>query len=281
MTPENEAAPTTKNTKTRQDCFVLEGDALCACERELVSEEPVRIMVGGEPVMTLMCTPRDAEDLALGFLIAEGLIKSVDEVGAISFCPDGIPGSRNVVQVHLPGGGGLTGAVPDHRTVFSSCSVCGSEMIEKLADDISPFERRPGRLTPEDIFALAECMNEAQSDFQRTGGSHAAAVAAPPLGPDSVVLVREDIGRHNALDKVIGAAARHGLRLENQLLMLSSRLPYEMVAKAARAGVSAVAGVSAPSALSVTLARRLNMFLAGFVRGRKMTVYAGPDALRA
>jgi FdhD protein len=123
-------------------------------------------------------------------------------------------------------------------------------------------------------------MRRGQKIFQRTGGTHAAALARPPVKPGAECIVHEDLGRHNALDKVVGAAAQRDMLGPGLALLLSGRLSFEMVAKAARAGISEVAGVSAPSALAVELARRLNMFLAGFVRDRTLTIYSGADALR-
>jgi len=126
------------------------------------------------------------------------------------------------------------------------------------------------------VFRVAEAMAGAQPIFRSTGGAHAATLSQTPF---EEAIVREDLGRHNALDKALGAALVRSMDLSRSLLMLSSRLSFEMVAKAARAGVADVAGVSAPSAAAVRLARRLRMFLAGFVRGDTMTVYAGADAL--
>ena len=153
-------------------------------------------------------------------------------------------------------------------------------MVEELATDIPPFDRPPSGIMAADVFAVAEAMRQRQAIFRQTGATHAAALAQPPVSPGSDVIVREDLGRHNALDKVVGAAAQRGPLAPGLLLVLSGRLSLEMVAKAARAGISSVAGVSAPSALAVDLARKLRMFLAGFVRDRAMTVYSGADALK-
>ena len=262
--------------RTFSDCFVRRDGGLHSVSREVVAEEPLRIVLNGCPIATLMRTPGNEEELGLGFLLTEGIVRSASEVGAIAFCREGL-GSPNELRITLANGD----AVPDtpaHRMVYSSCSICGTEMIEDVASGISPFDRRPARLSAADIYALAERMRAAQECFRRTGGTHAAAVGVLPLNVDSIV-VREDLGRHNALDKAVGAAARQGLDFSRCLVMLSSRLSFEMVAKAARAGFSDAAGVSAPSATAIALARRLDMFLAGFVRGETMTVYSDPEAL--
>lgn len=263
------------------ECFVFKEGSLAPCSRELVAEEPLSIHLNAQPLVTLMRTPGNELDLALGFLLTEGVVRSPDEVGTISFCASGEFGNANVVRTRLASGVSGPPVVPRHRRVFSSCGICGAEAIEEAARDIAPFQRPGGRIRPDDVFNLADAMHRAQGIFRRTGGAHAAALAQPPVQSDSATIVREDLGRHNALDKVVGAASRRGGALESALLVLSGRLSFEMVAKAARVGISDVAGVSAPSALAVQLAATLNMFVAGFVRGRTMTVYSGAEALRA
>lgn len=267
---------------TSDGCHVFEHGALHPAPRELTDEEPLRLVVNGELAATLMRTPGGEEDLALGFLLTEGLVRTVAEVGAVSFCADGEFGAANEVQVHLASGTEIPRLRERYREVFSSCAVCGATMIEAFADNIPAFRKPADRLDSEDVFQLARAMQAAQTEFQRTGGTHAAAIVEipAPAHAESVV-VREDIGRHNALDKAIGAAARRGIALERSLVLLSGRMSFEMVAKAARARISDAAGVSAPSGLGVKLARHLGMFLAGFVRGETMTVYAGHEALRA
>lgn len=275
-------------------CFIVGPGRGTPEQRELVAEEPLTIFVGDQPVATLMRTPGDEVDLAMGFLLTEGIVGSPADIGAISFCTQGGLSGRNEVRVALAEGARAR-RLPAPRRVFSSCGVCGTEMIEEIAADIPPFERPPRRLAAEDLFALAEAMRRGQKMFQHTGGTHAAALARPPVKAGCECIVREDLGRHNALDKAVGAAAQRGMlapldrargaprRVEQTpglALLLSGRLSFEMVAKAARAGISEVAGVSAPSALAVELARRLNMFLSGFVRERTLTIYSDTDALR-
>ncbi len=261
------------------DCFVVAPGGWTPEQRELVAEEPMTILVGDQPVATLMRTPGGEVELATGFVLTEGIVGSPKEIGAVSFCAKGELSGRNEVRVALAEGA-RPRRLPAHRRVFSSCGVCGAEMIEEIAADIPAFARPQRRLAAEDLFALADAMRRGQKIFQRTGGAHAAALARLPVKPGAECIVREDLGRHNALDKAVGAAAQRGLLGPGLALLLSGRLSFEMVAKAARAGISEVAGVSAPSALAVDLARRLNMFLAGFVRERTLTIYSGADALR-
>jgi FdhD protein len=248
--------------------------------RELLAEEPLLIQFGDQPLVTLMRTPGNEVELAMGYLRTEGIIRSANEVGTITFRQDGA-GRGNVVEVSPASGADRGRSVPSHRRVFSSCGVCGFEQIREVARDLSPFSLEAGRLTCGQVVALAGRMRERQAGFQRTGASHAAALAIRPLDAGSLgrAIVREDVGRHNALDKVVGAAMESALDLGQGVLCLSSRLSFEMVAKAARAGIADVVAVSAPTTLAVDLAQRLGMFLAGFARGDAFTVYSGGEAL--
>ena len=261
------------------DCFVFQDGKLAPCLREIVTEEPLRIMLGDDPLVTLVRTPGNEEELALGFLLTAGVISSADEVRAIEFRSSN-SANRGEVRVHLFSDRSLSRQMARPRGVFSSGGIDHADSIEELMRDVPAFSRLAGRLTPDDIFTLGEAMRRAQERFRRTGGTHAAALASPPMSADSKVVVREDIGRHNALDKAVGAAAREKMLSGNALLFTSGRLSLEMVSKAARAGIGDLAGVSAPSAAAVELAGRLHMFLAGFVRDGRMTVYSGRDALK-
>jgi len=269
----------TRDKTIAAECRVFEDGSLSAASRELICEEPLRILVNGESVATLMRTPGGEEELALGYMLTEGIIGVADEVGAISFCSDPGAGATNEVRVQLVSSSKPSGLSERYREVFSSCSVCGEDMLEAYGRDLRPFDLGRSRFRPSDVFRLARAMEAEQSVFRRTGGAHAAALSETPISPGASCLVREDIGRHNALDKVVGAAARRGISLERAMLLLSGRLSFEMVVKAARAGIGAVTGVSAPSALGVAFAARLGMFLAGFARGDTMTVYTGHEAL--
>jgi FdhD protein len=226
-----------------------------------------------------MCTPGGETELAAGFLLTEGLVRSYREIIAMSFCPDRAAGAGSVVHVRVAGDLAEQ-AQKRYRDVFSSCSLCGTDLIEVFAEGLPGFQRPAGRLRPRDLFRLRDAMEAGQSLFRQTGGSHAAALAVVPVdAAEGHTVVREDLGRHNAMDKAVGAFAGLALPCERALLLLSGRLSVEMIAKAARAGFADVAGISAPSAAGVALARKLRMFLAGFVRGDSMTVYSGAEAL--
>ena len=261
------------------DCRVASAGRLTPGRRQLVQEQPLTITVGDTPVVTLMRMPGDDLALALGYLKTEGIIAHMADVGAIAHCQDADAGGTNVVRVTLASPSAKP--LPEYRRVYSSCSVCGAELIDALVRDVPPFDRPGARLSASGIAELAETMRTRQSVFAATGGTHGAALARLPLTPESIgeAIVREDVGRHNALDKAVGVALSQGWDLGRTVLVLSSRVSYEMLAKSARAGISDVAGVSAPTALAVHVAQRLNMFLAGFVRGQDMTVYAGAEAL--
>jgi len=252
----------------------LEADA-----REVIEERPVRIMVEGRPVATLMQTPGAEVELALGFVLTEGIVRSREEIGAISFCQEGSIGQAGEVAVLLTETASPHGR-HRYRDVMSSCSLCGDLWLERIAEGLAPFDRPDHRISAAHVYRMCEIMSGQQVLFHRTGASHSAVIAQPPVEvPESRAAAREDVGRHNALDKAVGAALSMGLDLEQSLVLLSSRLSVEMVLKAARAGIADVAGVSAPSAAAIRLARRLEMFLAGFVRDRSMTVYSGSAAL--
>ena len=144
------------------DCFQFKDGRLSPCPRHLVPEQPLRIMLDGEPVVTLMRMPGDETDLALGFLLTENLVRSVDDVGTISFCPKGEIGEGNEIRVNLVSAEARLRPLPLHRRVFSSCGICGFEAIEEVAQDVPPFKRPAGRLTPDDMFKLAAFMQDAQ-----------------------------------------------------------------------------------------------------------------------
>jgi FdhD protein len=248
------------------------------CSGELIVEEPLLITVAGKSVATLMCTPGDEISLTLGYLLTEGLVGSMSDIGSIAFCREE---EGNVVRVMPTERIDLLSGLDAYRTVFSSCSICGREAIQAVTSCLRPFTKSAGRFSSEVIYELGESMNARQRYFRRTGGTHAAILGQIEKGKvvtESVIL-KEDIGRHNALDKVVGEALLRKISFSDSFVFLSGRMSFEMVAKAARAGISDLAAISAPTALAVELARQLGMLLIGFARGKSAVVYAGKDAL--
>jgi FdhD protein len=242
---------------------------------ELSTEEPLEIRLDGEPLSVTMRTPGADFDLAAGFLVTEGIIGSVDEIASMRMCPHTADpaGSLNVVEVTLRTRRREPAAA---RNFFmtSSCGVCGKASIDAVRSR-SQFDVRDDGLTvsPGVLAALPDRLRAAQRVFSRTGGVHAAGLfdAAGEL-----VCVREDVGRHNAFDKVIGwAATQRRLPLRSHLILASGRASFELTQKASMAGIPLLAAVSAPSSLAVQLAEECGLTLVGFLRGERMNVYTG------
>ncbi|WP_405720631.1 formate dehydrogenase accessory sulfurtransferase FdhD [Streptomyces sp. NBC_01537] len=256
----------------------------------LVAEEPLEIRLNGKPLAITMRTPGDDFALAAGFLVSEGVLGRADELANIVYCAGAtVDGSNsyNVVDVRLAQGV----PVPDitlERNVYttSSCGLCGKASLDAvrtqarwpIADDP---DAPPVRLEPGLLSALPDRLRAAQQVFDRTGGLHAAAL----FTTDGELLdVREDVGRHNAVDKLVGRALQQGLLpLADKILLVSGRASFELAQKAVMAGIPVLAAVSAPSSLAVDLAAESNLTLVGFLRGASMNVYAGEQriALRA
>jgi FdhD protein len=232
-------------------------------------EEPLEIRVDGEPVAVTMRTPGHDEELALGFLFGEGLI---DSERAVSL-PDDL--AANTLEVAGP-----LLRRPASRRFYttSSCGVCGKGAIEEIAVHASPpaagWSGSP--LTRDLLAALPDRL--VQPGFERTGGLHATGLFDSRA---ELVCVREDVGRHNAMDKVIGwALSRRQLPLAGSVLCVSGRLSFELVQKAVVAGAPVLVGVGAPTSLAVSLAREYGLTLGGFARGERINIYSGGDRLR-
>ncbi|HET9050938.1 MAG TPA: formate dehydrogenase accessory sulfurtransferase FdhD [Candidatus Dormibacteraeota bacterium] len=235
----------------------------------LAVEEPLALRLNGETLAVTMRTPGDDFDLAVGFLLSEGAVTSAEQVVDLSSCTDDRGG--NVLDVVLAPG---CEAVPRRFTVTSACGVCGSASVDAVRAHMPWDVGADGvRLPAAVLSALPDSLRERQVAFERTGGLHAAGLAD---ATGRLLCVREDVGRHNAVDKIVGWAARAGsLPLRGHVLVVSGRASFELVQKALRAGVPALVAVSAPSSLAVDLAKAAGMTLAGFVRDGRMTVYAG------
>ncbi|POX40183.1 sulfurtransferase FdhD [Streptomyces sp. Ru73] len=245
----------------------------------LVAEEPLEIRLGGKPLAITMRTPGDDFALAAGFLVSEGVLGSADELANIVYCAgatDDGSNTYNVVDVQLAPGV----AVPDislERNVYttSSCGLCGKASLDAVRTTarFALKENDGMAVEPATLSALPDRLRAAQRVFDRTGGLHAAGL----FSPDGELLdLREDVGRHNAVDKVIGRALQQGrLPLSDTVLMVSGRASFELAQKAVMAGIPALAAVSAPSSLAVDLAAETGLTLVGFLRGSSMNIYAG------
>jgi FdhD protein len=248
----------------------------------LAAEEPLEIRVDGKALAVTMRTPGHDVELAHGFLLTEGVIGDREDIGTARYC-DSVDESGkntyNVLDLSLAEGVPApdTGVERNFYTT-SSCGVCGKAALDavKLKTRFSPASD-PLRLSPTILTKLPDALREAQRVFESTGGLHAAGLFQ---ADGTMLVVREDVGRHNAVDKVMGWALLQQLvPLTGTVLLVSGRASFELVQKAAMAGVPLLAAVSAPSSLAVELAEESGMTLIGFLRGEEMNVYTGIERL--
>ncbi len=250
----------------------------------LTVEEPMEIRVDGRALTVTMRTPGNDFDLAAGFLVSEGVVWAADQVTAVRYClgatADG-SNTYNVVDVSLS----PDVVMPDitlERNFYttSSCGLCGKASLEAV-ETISQWSVAddPLVVSPELVTALPDRLREAQRVFDSTGGLHAAGLFS---AEGELLCLREDVGRHNAVDKVVGDALQAGLLpLRETILMVSGRASFELVQKAVMAGIPMLTAVSAPSSLAVDLAAANGMTLVGFLRGSSMNVYSGAERLQS
>ncbi len=248
----------------------------------LTVEEPLEIRVGGKALSITMRTPGDDFDLAAGFLVGEGVVRAPADIQAIRYCAGATAdggNTYNVLDVAL-----AEGVAPPDASVArnfyttSSCGLCGKASLDAVRTTVTwPVAADPFTTEPAALAGLPDELRAAQRAFDRTGGLHAAGL----FDADGKLLcLREDVGRHNAVDKVVGWATRAGnLPLAGTALMVSGRASFELVQKAVMAGIPLLAAVSAPSSLAVDLAAELGLTLVGFLRGTSMNVYTRPDRL--
>jgi FdhD protein len=271
----------------------VEGDDSVRRTREdlLAVEEPLEIRIvragdagrgadaGAHRVSVTMRTPGADFELAAGFLYGEGLINGGEQIARIRYCTDAVQ-QYNTVSVHLAPGADFDPALLSRNFyTTSSCGVCGKASIEAVIGPACARIESTMEVDPAVVVSLPEKLRASQRVFERTGGLHA---AAQFTAEGALVRIREDVGRHNAMDKLVGAAVlADELPLAESIVLVSGRLSFELVQKAARAGVPVLAGVSAPSSLAVELAHGAGMTLAGFVRGTEFNVYAGGARIAA
>ncbi|MCY0922809.1 MULTISPECIES: formate dehydrogenase accessory sulfurtransferase FdhD [unclassified Streptomyces] len=245
----------------------------------LVAEEPLEIRLNGKPLAITMRTPGDDFALAVGFLVSEGVLARTSDVQAVTYCEgatsDG-SNTYNVVNVQLAAGV----PVPDitlERNVYttSSCGLCGKASLDavRTATRFPGIEADPVRVSADLLSLLPDRLRAAQKVFDRTGGLHAAGLFS---AGGELLDLREDVGRHNAVDKIVGRALQAGrLPLTGSVLLVSGRASFELAQKAVMAGIPVLAAVSAPSSLAVDLAVETGLTLVGFLRGPDMNIYAG------
>ena len=252
----------------------VQGGARERVRDELAVEEPLEIRVDGEPLAVTMRTPGEDEELAVGFLAGEGLIGGAEDVAAAGPTADL---AANVVEVRTRAGLRRDPAGERRFYLSSSCGICGKGALEFVGREAPPAARSEP-LSPEAVLAAPAAARARQSAFDRTGGLHATALFEAHADP---MVVREDVGRHNAMDKALGAMllARRW-PLPGVFACLSGRASFELVQKASLAGLAGLVAVGAPSTLAVDLARERGMLLCGFVRDGGFNVYAGSERVR-
>jgi FdhD protein len=243
----------------------------------------MEIRVGGRPLTVTMRTPGDDFDLAAGFLVSEGVVHTADHVAAIRYCAGATSdggNTYNVVDVALrPGVEAPDASLERNFYTTSSCGLCGKASLDAVRTTAAwSVAEDPLTIGPDTLVSLPDRLRAAQKVFDSTGGLHAAGFFS---AGGELLCLREDVGRHNAVDKAIGHALLSGrLPLRETVLMVSGRASFELVQKAVMAGIPLLAAVSAPSSLAVDLAAETGLTLVGFLRGSSMDVYAGAGRLQ-
>jgi FdhD protein len=260
----------------------IEGDSSAPFQDLLAVEEPLEIRLGDKSISITMRTPGNDFDLAAGFLFTEGILHDAAEVREIRWSHQTNGNSRqigNSVTVDLnPGVEVDLERLERHFYTSSSCGVCGKASIEAIEMQGCPVLPRNAPVVERSVVhLLPEALRRAQPVFERTGGLHAAALFSTD---GTLKLLREDVGRHNAVDKLIGAEMLAGQTpLSDRLLFVSSRASFELVQKALMAGIPILAAVGAPSSLAVETAQRFNLTLLGFVRDSRFNIYSGASRI--
>jgi FdhD protein len=278
--PLNDPGPPVRHISTRKVVRVR-GEALEILDDRIVGEAPLEIRAGGPgqtsvAVAVTMRTPGHEAELAVGFLRTEGLIEGADVASTTYGDPATESQPDDTILVRLTRPFDDSQVAERHFIATASCGICGKASIEEVALRCDPIP--PGPVVQRTIIlALPDLLRAAQRAFEETGGLHAAALFTPA---GELIALREDVGRHNALDKVIGSQVlADALPLHDRILMVSGRVSFEIVQKAAVAGIPVVCAVSAPSDLAIDTAERLNVTLVGFLRGDGFNVYAHDERI--
>ena len=244
---------------------------------EVAVEKPLEIRIEGKSIAVLMRTPGHDRELAAGFVLTEGIVRDRSEIFEITSCLTTEQRAGNIVEITLTDPAKFDAAkLSRHVFSSSSCGICGKVTIEAALRQFPPIGESP-KLKAQTLLGLPQKLAAAQKTFQRTGGLHACALFN---SSGDLLLLREDVGRHNALDKLIGhQLLAKRLPLGNFILLLSGRVSFEMTQKALAAGIAVIAAISAPTSLAVEFARANNQTLIGFLRGETMNVYAGAERI--
>lgn len=268
-------------TSRRRVTRLTEGDVAAIRDDLLAVEEPLEVRVGGKPLAVTMRTPGHDFDLAAGFLVSEGVISQAEHFGAARYCAgataEGL-NTYNVLDVTLAPG--VPAPDPSLERAFfttSSCGLCGKASIDAVrTKSVYAVDEDPIRIHAQLLATFPERLRAEQAVFDKTGGLHAAGLFDGTTG--ELLVIREDVGRHNAVDKVIGWALKEDrLPLRGCVLMVSGRASFELTQKASMAGIPFLAAVSAPSSLAAELASEVGMTLVGFLRGQSMVIYTGAE----
>jgi FdhD protein len=260
-------------TQTKEVVRHVVGERPQSVEDELAVEEPLEIQIDTRAVSVTMRTPGHDDELAAGFLVTEGIITSPKDIIKIARHPRN---KANVINVFLRNAADLE-RLKRHVFVSSSCGLCGKASIENVHQHFKPVTARL-RISADVLLTLPEKLRRAQAAFARSGGLHAAGIFSRT---GELIVVREDVGRHNAVDKVIGHGFLRGLLpLKEHVLMVSGRASFEIMQKALAARIPIVAAVSAPSSLAVDFAIESGQTLVGFLRDQRMNLYAGGHRIK-
>jgi FdhD protein len=257
------------STTTKRPVLKFSGDAFIEAEEEIAAEFALTIRVNHEEFATMVCTPTDLEELVVGFMASEGVIRRADDIASLS-----IQESRGFAYVELHHKNIDLGHLHSKRFI-GSC--CGKSRQFYLQSDVKTAKTVMTRkqVTVHQCLSLMAKLQASSSAFQRTGGVHNAALCLP----DELVIVRTDIGRHNALDKLFGYCLLHGISVRDKLIAFSGRISSEVLLKAAKIGVGIVLSKSAPTDLALDLADELGITSVGFIRGNQCNVYTHPERI--
>jgi FdhD protein len=250
---------------------------VAAAADKVATEEPLEIRLRGEPFQVLMRLPGWEKELALGFLYTEGIIRDLSEVTTMHFYATAtdplLP--PNVVDVQLADAAWERRGRRHLEVAYASCGLCAKMAVGEICRE-TPAVGSGVTVTAAALLELLERMHQQQTVFRETGGTHGVALAAPR---GAVFLLAEDVGRHNAMDKVIGRALLQKLDLSRLVALLSGRISFEMALKTVRAGISILAAVSAPTSMALNLAQELGLTLVGFARNQRLNIYTHPQRL--